>query len=130
MRASIIRGKTRGDTIKRSRSTRFGDGVMKVPTLTGNVGAEYRIGADRYCLAGGELYASPIHQYVGARRLDLQNRFDLKSCGIANSRVGWQREKADVCTFAHNLPDERFEAYGVCYGPGAETVRPGAASKF
>ncbi|MET3595114.1 hypothetical protein ABID26_004526 [Mesorhizobium shonense] len=103
---------------------------MNVPTLTGNVGAQNRIGADRYCLAGGELYASPIHQHVGARLLDLQNRFALKCYGIVNSRAGWQREKADVCAFAHNLPDERFEAYGVCYGPGPKTVRPGAASKF
>ncbi|TIV74216.1 MAG: TonB-dependent receptor, partial [Mesorhizobium sp.] len=86
---------------------------MNVPTLTGN--AEYHIGADRYCLAGGELYASPIYQYVGTRGLDLQNRFDLKSYGIANSRVGWQREKTDVCAFAHNRFDERFEAYRVYY---------------
>lgn len=104
---------------------KVGDKVMNVPTFTGNIGAEYRVAAERFGLSSGQLYANAAYQYVGERPADLQNNFDLKAYGIVNGRIGWQGDKAEVYAFANNLFDERYEAFGVYYGPGAETVRPG-----
>lgn len=102
-----------------------GNTVPNVPKFTANIGADYRVGARRLGLPSGELHASASYQYVGERAADVSNTFDLKPYGLVNARIGWEGSRAGVYLFSYNLLDERYEAVGGSYGPGADFVRPG-----
>jgi iron complex outermembrane receptor protein len=114
---------------------RAGNCLPNVPEFTANIGAEYRVEADSFGLTSGEFYANASYQYVGTRAADIQNTFNLDAYGLVNARVGWQGDGREFYLFANNLLDERYEAYGISFGPTVRagigrTVGLGASVKF
>jgi len=112
-----------------------GNRLPNVPAFNGHIGAEYRVAADRFGLTEGAFYANASYQYVGSRAADVENSFDLDAYGLVNTRLGWQGDRAEFYVFANNLFDERYEAYGISFGPTVRagtgrTVGIGASVKF
>lgn len=102
-----------------------GGRVPGIPRMTGNVGMEYRVEADRVGLDRGEFYVNANYQFVGARAVDVKRTFDLDKYGVVNARLGWKGDSAEFYIFANNILDERYEIIGASYGPGLDLVRPG-----
>lgn len=99
--------------------------VPGVPEVTASAGLRWTPSLAALGLPGAAL-ASVDAQYVGDRAGNLRNTVTLDAYWIANARLAWQIDKAEVYFFARNLADERFEASGFSFPPNAQGVVPAA----
>lgn len=98
-----------------------GNGVPNTPTVTANLGVEYRHPATLFGRAG-DITVSADYQYVGSREADIQNSFKLNPYHLVNARIGFQHDDSSIYLFARNLFDERPEFFGSTFGPTAHSL--------
>lgn len=105
-----------------------GNRVPNAPEWTANIGAEVNYPVEG--IFDGELFGSVEYQFVGGRAADPANNTDLKNYGLVNVSSGFRKNNLEFYSFARNLFDERYEAFGSYLTPSAIGIVVGQGRTF